>query len=279
MRRLVAFLAASLLTLALTGPALAAPGSSGDHAVMYYLSLGDSLAAGQQPTGDWSQGYADQLYQMAEARYPKLRHVKLGCAGGETTSTFIHGGICDYPHGSQLDEAVNFLHAHRKFVAFITIDIGWNDFPCQDGAFCIPDGLASIGSNLPVILDSLREAAGPDVPIVGATLYDVFLAYWFTDPAKAQLSVAVIAGTPGGGINDFVADIYATKNVPVADVEGAFNTTVPFSVTVPPGIPLSVATICGYTWVCTPPPLGPDNHATTAGYHAMALAFAEKLFP
>jgi len=285
MRRLVAILAASVLTLGLTGPALAAPGKSGDHAVMYYLSLGDSLAAGQQPIGDpdnghrTNLGYADQLYEMALAKYPTLRHVKLGCTGGETTATFIDGGICDYRHGSQLDEAVSFLHAHRTFVAFVTIDIGWNDFPCQDGVSCIPDGLASIGSNLPVILDTLREAAGPDVPIVGATLYDIFLAYWFTDPAKAQLSVAVIAGTPGGGINDFVALIYATKNVPVADVEGAFNTTVPFSVTVPPGIPLSVATICGYTWVCATPPLGPDNHATTAGYHAMALAFAEKLFP
>ena len=284
MRRLVAILAASVITLGLTGPALAAPGKSGDHAVMYYLSLGDSLAAGQQPIGDpdnghrTNLGYADQLYEMALAKYPTLRHVKLGCTGGETTSTFIDGGICDYRHGSQLDEAVSFLHAHRKFVAFVTIDLGWNDFPCQDGVSCIPDGLASIGSNLPVILDTLREAAGPDVPIVGATLYDIFLAYWFTDPALAQQSVGVIAGTPGGGINDFVALIYATKNVPVADVEGAFNTTVPFSVTVS-GIPLSVATICGYTWVCAPPPLGPDNHATTAGYHAMALAFAEKLFP
>ncbi len=279
MRRLVAFLAASLLALALTGPALATPGKSGDHAVMYYLSLGDSLAAGQQPTGDWSHGYADQLYQMAKAQYPTLKHVRLGCAGGETTTTFMEGGVCDYPHGSQLAEAVSFLHAHQKFVAFVTIDIGWNDFPCQDGVSCIPDGLASIGSNLPVILATLRDAAGPDVPIVGATLYDIFLAYWFTDPAKAQLSVDVIAGTPNGGINDFVAGIYAMKHIRVADVEGAFNTTVPFSVTVPPGIPLSVATICAYTWVCEPAPLGPDNHAKTAGYAAMAEAFAEQLFP
>ena len=285
MRRLVTILAASVITLALTGPALAAPGRSGDHAVMYYLSLGDSLAAGQQPIGDpnnghrTSLGYADQLYAMALAKFPTLQHVKLGCTGGETTATFIDGGVCDYRHGSQLDEAVSFLHAHRNFVAFVTIDIGWNDFPCQDGVSCIPGGLSTIGSNLPVILDTLRNAAGPDVPIVGATLYDIFLAYWFTDPAKAQLSVAVIAGAPSGGINDFVAGIYAAKDIPVADVEGAFNTTVPFSVTVPPGIPLSVATICTYTWVCAAPPLGPDNHATTAGYRAMALAFAEKLLP
>jgi hypothetical protein len=127
-----------------------------------------------------------------------------------------------------------------------------------------------------VILDTLREAAGPDVPIVGATLYDIFLAYWFTDPANAQLSVAVIAGTPNGGINDFVAGIYATKNVPVADVEGAFNTTMPFSVTVPPGSLLSVATICAYM-ACAAAGAGqPRDHGR---HHAMALAFADKLFP
>ena len=108
MRRLVAILAASVLTLALAGPAL---GGSRAPAT-YYLSLGDSLAAGQQPTGDWSRGYADQLYQWEKLRHPTLRHEKLGCAGGETTTTFRFGGICTYPHGSQLAEAMAFLAAH-----------------------------------------------------------------------------------------------------------------------------------------------------------------------
>lgn len=290
MRRLAAFLAASLITVALASPALAAPGRSGSHAVMYYLSLGDSLAAGQQPIGDpdrghrTNDGYADQLYQMAKARYPTLRHVKLGCPGGETTTTFIEGGICPFRHGSQLDEAVAFLHAHRSFVAFVTIDIGWNDFPCQDGISCIPDGLASIGKNLPYILDTLRAAAGPRVPIVGSTLYDPFLAYWLTYPGNpaghdlAMLSVQAIAGP--GGINDVVAGIYGAKGIPVADVEGAFFTEQWTPLVPLPGVgdvPLNVATICGYTWVCAPPPLGPDNHATHDGYRAMALAYAAAL--
>jgi lysophospholipase L1-like esterase len=284
MRRLVAVLAASLLTLALTGPALAAPGSSGHHAVMYYLSLGDSLAAGQQPIGDpnnnhvTSDGYADQLYTMARAHYPTLRHVKLGCPG-ETTASFISGvdSKCDYRHGSQLDEAVSFLHAHRQFVAFVTIDLGWNDFTCQNDLACIPAGLQTINANLPGILGTLRAAAGPKVPIVGATLYDPFLALWFSDPVLAWTSVtdAIVP------INAFVTGIYAAARMPVADVQGAFYTTVPFTVTVPfPGVgtaPLSVATICAYTWICAQPPLGPDNHANHDGYHAMALAFAAQL--
>ena len=48
----------------------------------------------------------------------------------------------------------------------MTIDIGANDFACADLA-CVPAGVASIQTNLPTILTALREAAGPDVPIVG----------------------------------------------------------------------------------------------------------------
>lgn len=284
MRRLIAILAGLVLALGLAGPASAAPGQSGSHAVLYYLSLGDSLAAGQQPTGDpadnhkTDRGYADQLYQIASASFRDLRHVKLGCSG-ETTVTFVQGGKCAYRHGSQLDEALAFLHAHRGFVAFVTIDLGWNDFPCETGVECVPPGLVSIEANLPSILQTIREAAGPGVPIVGATLYDPFLAYWLTGPDGQALATASVwqAIVP---INDAVEAIYQAQGMPVADVEGAFMTT-SFTPLVPlPGdgtVPLNVATICAYTWVCTPPPLGPDNHATDAGYHAMALAFAARL--
>ncbi len=280
MRRLVAILAASVLILSLAGPALATSGSARAHGVHYYVSLGDSLAAGQQPIGDpdnmyrTSQGYADQLYRMARLRDPQLRHLKLGCPG-ETTTTMMVGGICPYPHGSQLAEAMAFIAAHPTSISFITIDIGWNDFECQDKVECIGPGVALIVANLPTILGTLRAVA-PTVPIVGMNLYDPFLAFWLAgDQATAQLSVPAITG-----INDGVEQIYATFGMPVADVEGAFSTTRFSPLVWFPGlgrVPLNVAKICAYTWVCTPPPLGPDNHATTLGYFVMARAFAAKL--
>ena len=186
MRRPVALLAAFVLVLGSVGQAAAAGGSSADKAKLYYLSVGDSLAAGVQPIGNpddlfrTDRGYAEQLLQTARARYPKLALEKLGCPG-ETTTTMIQGGICTYDEGSQLDEAVAFLHAHRQFVAFVTIDIGANDFPCQ-AAECIPAGVGTIQSNLPTILAELRQAAGPNVPIVAMTLYNPFLANWLTGP-------------------------------------------------------------------------------------------------
>jgi hypothetical protein len=45
------------------------------------------------------------------------------------------------------------------------------------------------------------------------------------------------------------------------------------------GTPLSVLRECQWTWICTPPPLGPDIHANSAGYGVIAQAFADQLTP
>jgi lysophospholipase L1-like esterase len=275
------------LSLAMAQPVAAiGPGSSGEHAPLYYLSLGDSLAAGVQPTGDAAdmfrtdEGYPDQLFEMAKVWYPNLKLVKLGCPG-ETTGTMITGGICEYDNGSQLAEAVEFLHAHGKFVAFVSIDIGVNDFPCQNDLSCLPAGVASISTNLPTILGALRGAAGSETPIVGATMYDPFLGYWLTGPEGQAFARMTVTGAIVP-LNQLLTGIYGAAGMPVADIEGAFSTT-DFSTMVPLPqvgvVPLNVARICQWTWICAPAPLGPDNHANAAGYHAMAEAFAAVLEP
>ena len=283
MRRSLALLAAFVLVLGSVGQAAASGGSSDDKAKLYYLSVGDSLAAGVQPIGDpddlfrTDRGYAEQLLQTARSRYPKLSLEKLGCPG-ETTTTMIDGGICAYDHGSQLDEAVAFLRGHRQFVAFITIDIGANDFPCQ-AAECIPAGVGTIQSNLPTILAKLRDAAGPGVPIVGMTLYNPFLANWLTGP-QGQVIAQASATQLMGPVNQVLRGIFVAGGARVADIEEAFSSN-DFATQVDlPGagtVPLNVARICMWTWVCAPAPYGPDNHANEAGYGAIARAFAIQL--
>lgn len=280
MRHVTAALVAIVLVIATAGTAFAARGSSGENAKRYYVAVGDSLASSVQPIGDpehlyrTDEGYVEQLLETARGTYPKLALVKLGCPG-ETTATLIQGGICTYPHGSQLDEAVSFLRAHRELVAFVTIDIGANDFPCQTPE-CIPAGIERIQQNLPTILTALREAAGPDVPIVGMTIYNPFLAAWLMGPEGQQLA-QYVASPLVGMVNEVLRGSYGAAGIPVADVEGAFS-SFDFSTYVElPGIgsvPLSVARICMWTWVCAPPPLGPDNHANADGYGVMAAAFA-----
>lgn len=283
MRRAIAPIAALALVLGTVGSAAASSGASADHAKVYYVSVGDSLAAGVQPIGDpdslyrTREGYAEQLLAIGRERTPKLSLVKLGCPG-ETTTTMIDGGICSYRHGSQLDEAVSFLRAHRNHVAFVTIDIGANDFPCNE-ARCVPAGVASIQANLPRILAALRTAAGPRVPIVGMTLYNPFLAAWLTGPegqAFAEYSETALMSQ----IDALLRGMFQAGGARVADVEGAFSST-DFTTQVDlPGVgtvPINVARICMWTWVCAPPPLGPDNHANRAGYAVIARAFAVTL--
>ncbi len=284
MKRMLSGFGAVLLIVALAGPASGASDSSGAHSRQYYLSLGDSLAVGVQPIGDpdrafrTNDGYADQLFAIARQDVPKLKLVKLGCPG-ETTGSMLNGGICDYPHGSQLDQAIAFLRAHRSHVAFVTIDIGANDFPCRVDLSCVPSGVASVQSNLPIIMAGLREAAGPDVPIVGMTLYNPFLGFWLTGPAGQQFAQTTTFGAVVP-LNDMLEGHFAAAAADVADVEAAFSTTDFTTMVSLPGageVPLNVARICAWTWICAPAPLGPDNHPNVDGYAVIARAFAAEL--
>jgi lysophospholipase L1-like esterase len=250
---------------------------------VYYLALGDSLSIGTQPTavnadGSTEEGYADQLAEMLTAENPDLRLVKLGC-GGESTGTMLGivqptptGQGCDpslvtYPHGTQLSEAVSFLHAHRNHLALVTIDVGANDTFCLlalDRA-CFDAGMQRVRTNLASILAELRVAAGPAVPIVGMTYYNPFAVFWFDDPAYAQAVDDLFAE-----FNRALAETYADAGVPVADVAGAFHLG---------EFPLSAQLACQWTWICTPPPLGPDIHPNSQGYRVIAAAFERALPP
>jgi lysophospholipase L1-like esterase len=282
--RFIVALAVLVLVPCSTGLANAAtPGGSAGHALVYYLSLGDSLAQGVQPNSsgqsvETDQGYADDLLAAGQATFPTLRLVKLGCPG-ETTSTLVTGGICTYPLGSQLAQAVSFLHAHRGFVAFVTIDIGANDIDgcVADGEgnpACVDAAFASVSTNLPTILGKLRSAAGPAIPIIGMNYYDPFLAAWLQGTAGQTL--AVESEQLAVQYNGVLDSIYGGAGSAVADVQDAFSTTDFTDMVSLPGIggvPLNVARICEWTWMCAASPLGPNIHANTTGYEQIAEAF------
>jgi lysophospholipase L1-like esterase len=290
-------------TFATSAPVAAAGGTSG---TTWYLSLGDSLSQGVQPNAAGvsvitNQGYADQLFQIEQAKFSKLTLVKMGCPG-ENTTTMIHGGLCTYEFGSQLADAVDFLSAHRNHMAFVTLDIGGNDLnicapldpatglPRLDPA-CFAAGINSIGSNLPVIIAALK-AADPNV-IVGMNYFNPFLAIWLFSSAGQALYPTAL------GIGDiFTAELGAIYSglschwdaglvcgagsgtvLPVADVSTAFQTDVTTPVDVGGGflVPLDVVRICQWTWMCAPFPRGPNIHANQAGYGVIAHAFAAKL--
>ncbi len=269
MKRLYGYLVATAMLVALVGAGGgSASAATGAH---YYLALGDSLARSAQPNGDYQHGYAEQLLALLQQQDPSLRLVKLAC-GGATTTDMIYGSddpSCAFPHKTQLAEAVAFLEAHRKFVSLVTIDVGADDLP----------DVGAIATNLPVILAQLRASAGPGVPIVGMNYYDPNLAtIWLGGGSISDLNAEISFAT---ALDGFLGSIYAAAGDPVADVATAFQITDTTLIDTDgdgtPDTPVDVVRECQWTWICVPPPLGPDVHANTAGYRVIAQVFLDAL--
>ena len=280
-----AALAAPQAARRLTGPARAT--AAGTPA---YLSLGDSLAAGSQPDengddGPTNQGYADAIGRRLAKVYPGLRTVRLSC-GGARTSTLIRGGAGCQPKGepSQLVRAERYLAGHPN-VPLVTVDIGDNDVegcisvrpPSVDTA-CVQDGRERIARNLPLIARRLKAAAGPRTQVIGITDYNQFLALWGDGPAGravARRSVGII-----GSLNTLMRDIYRREGIKVAEAGRRFASEDLTTMRTVPGlgrVPLAVERICRWTWACSDPPIGHDDHAKPAGYGVIAQTVLDQM--
>ena len=254
----------------------------------YYLALGDSLAWGYQPNSTGAgvksgHGYADDLATYLRSQDDRqLRYVNLSCPG-ENTSTMINGSCPDLAgsgqtYTAQLAAAVAFLKAHPHARILVTLDIGANNV---DGCLsasgisesCVEQGLTAAASDVPTILGQLKGAAGKRVTILGMNYYDPFLAEWLTGTAGQTLAQESVGlSTTFNGILD---DAYAAYGVQVADVASAFHTTDFTDTTSLDGltVPVNVADICNWTWMCAPAPVGPNIHADNTGYAKIAAAF------
>ena len=293
---LAAAVAAAALAMSASAvtPALADSRGGEHRSAEYYLSLGDSLAAGVQPDATGAsvatgQGFTDQLYAMLSQREPDLRVHELGCPG-ENTTTIINGGICGYAAGarysysadtgSQLGAALTFLAAHRGHVPLITIVIGANDIlPClQQGAIdkitaCLQQVFPVVQQQLTDMLAQLRHA-DPRATVVGMTYYDPELAYWLTGPAGQAFATESISLTTS--FRALLTGVYQAAGARVADVYTAFNTTDTTDQMTLPGagtVPENVGLICAWTWMCAPSPQGPNIHANATGYGVIARTF------
>lgn len=258
------------------------PLTSASSSPVYYVSLGDSLAQGVQPVSSGAQhntdqGYVDDLYAHyhAESKFSgSLAMVKLGCSG-ETIPSMITGSDspCRYQYGSQLNEALAFITAHKSRIALITIDIGGNDIePCVGGTSvsgtCANSSLAEVSRNLPKVLSALRKAAGPKTVISGMSYYDPWVAYYLNGgqgQTAARESVTLIED-----FNARLAKAFTAYDVKRATVQAVFDTT-DYAKT--GGVPLNVARVCAWTWMCVSPPVGPNMHGNPAGYRQIAGAF------
>ena len=130
----------------------------------------------QPDVGQHADGFAYQVAAASQASPHPLQLVNVGCAGATTTSLAartrraarpgLGPGATPYADQTQLEAAEAFLQAHPGQVALITVSIGGNDVTqCgknPDVGTCVGTAVQSINTNLPMIAQRLRAAAGPD---------------------------------------------------------------------------------------------------------------------
>jgi hypothetical protein len=187
--------------------------------ISYYLSLGDSVGM-----WDGTRSFPYLLTnRYSRTSVPGLRLIDMSCSG-ETTESMLEGSTCA-PGGSQYDNAVLFLNAHRGHIALVTISIGGNDVvPCMSrpgAATCFVNGLSKMKSNISMIVAGLRNATGRHVPIVGMNVYDPLLGDWLAPGTGRSLAVAAVAGV--GLLSKSMGQAYHAEASPTADVQGAYH--------------------------------------------------------
>ena len=249
-----------------------------------YVSVGDSYAAGYQPTAPdvghtTTNGFAYQVVDAAKAKGYDLRLTNFGCGGATTTSVLsdpgckpegLGPGAASYNPQTQVAAAEAFLQQHRGKVALVTVSIGGNDVTAcgkaQDPVSCVSGAVASIKKNLGTLVTRLRAAAGPQTRIVGITYPDVILGdFLSSDPKKratAGLSVVAFRSL----INPALKAGYESVGGSFVDVTAATGAYGPLTAkTVLPGygsIPTPVAKVCQLTYYCQ----FTDIHPRTEGY-------------
>jgi lysophospholipase L1-like esterase len=254
----------------------------------YYVSLGDSYAAGYQPTGQGvghttTNGFAYQVVGMATHRGYHFTLANFGCGGATTTSLLTSvgcppGGLGPngehYPTMTQAAAAEQFLRQHRGHVGLITVSIGGNDVThcatVADPTSCVISAIATIKTNLATLLPALRSAAGASVPIVGITYPDVLLGLWVSgqpsDQNLAKLSVTAFQSL----LNPALSTAYSAVGGAFVDVTAATGAYTPLDQTTtlaPYGtVPVAVAKACELTFYCE----FHDIHPMTAGYTVIA---------
>lgn len=261
----------------------------------YYVSIGDSYAAGYQPTGTSTgattrNGFAYQLVSAAAERGYRLSLVNFGCSGATTTSmlhaigctrTGLGPGAPSYLHETQAVAAENFVRANRARIGLVTVSIGGNDITaCGFSATpltCLPSALDKIRSNLATLLRGLRAAAGPSVRIVGLTYPDVLLAGILSTDSAAQSVAGLSVVAFRTLINPALKATYDAAGASFVDVTAATGAYGPLTATttLPPygAVPTPVAKVCQLTYACE----YHDIHPRTNGYALIASLVAAEL--
>jgi hypothetical protein len=129
------------------------------------------------------------------------------------------------------------------------------------------------------IIDALRAAVGPGVPILGMTYYDPFLGFWgLVSQGKELARFAAKGWVP---FNRGLKHAYEDSGALLANVARTFRINDFWDTVAVQGrgrLPLNVALTCRRTWFCTQRFFG-DPHPNEIGYHKIGRTFFRELRP
>ncbi|MHB1209569.1 MAG: SGNH/GDSL hydrolase family protein [Acidimicrobiales bacterium] len=255
----------------------------------FYLDVGASASLGFQPTGivhhnghRTDTGYANDVVALEKAKGVVLKLRQVGCPGETAESMLSMGDHCYTLPSRQLPVAIKFLHQNANAIGLVTIDLGFNDVrPCLNTTTvdmaCAQQGITNVRNDLPKVIAQLKAAAGPHVHFVGLEYGDPFLAHYLKGGANitdATQSLQVMTQ-----LDDLLESIYTAAQIPTANIAGQYKSANLTPARLPKigVVPQNVASVCTMTWMCTPPPWGPDDHPNNDGYRAIADAIVAKL--
>lgn len=258
----------------------------------WYVALGDSYSRGSQPghaNGD--EGFVYQLPGLARSRGYALRVANFACGGATSASLNTAVGCSGrktavrsdqaYADETQLAAATRFIAANRGRVGLVTVSVGINDLrPClraPELLACTETAAGMLRANVATTASSLREAAGPGVPIIGVGYPNVYLGSWLRPGGgrgheratamqqafERQVNPALRSGYRAGA--GLLAD--ATR---ASGGYGTMESRIPTDLG---PVPAPVASICRITWFCTQA----DIHPNRAGYRLLARTVAAQL--
>lgn len=195
-----------------------------------YFSLGDSIADAEGASSH-EMGYvalfAAEAWNILKLPDSPSDRGEFGLRGGETSTSML-------APGGQLDRATAEIHSRNSDsdpandVRLITVDIGGNDFrvltrstsPCvvsvvsPDCQAAVAEVIGAFSANYPVILQRIREAAGPDTIIIAMAFYNPFSGTGQVvdapgDIVAAQMTAQAKAVATGSSVNAVWVDLTA----------------------------------------------------------------------
>jgi lysophospholipase L1-like esterase len=265
--------------------------STAANSPTYYVSLGDSYAAGYQPVPSlaYLHGFTRTVVALERQRGVVLTLENFGCSGATTTSILTSIGCpaslrahdgAPYSTTSQAFAATEFIAAHKGHIGLITVSIGGNDITaCVSAASpttCVGQALVNVTKNVDTLATALRGAAGSGVPIVGLTYPDVVLGAWVHPPISKTVATESILAF-GLLVNPALKKAYSTVGgtfVDVTKATGAYTSLKKTTTLTPYGkIPVAVAKVCNLTWYCAKG----DIHPRTIGYTLIGKLIVDSL--